>query len=73
VQDGVIGPGTWTVGGFGSLQQGQFLPTGFYTFASSLASQQQAQRSARIAPPIQIAIKLAGAIQYVNIGVLVNQ
>lgn len=73
VQNGVIGPGTWTVGGFGSLQQGQYLATGFYTFASSLASQQQAQRSARIAPPIQIAIKLAGAIQYVNLGVLVNQ
>jgi hypothetical protein len=73
VQDGVIAPGTWTVGGFGSLAQGQFLPTGFYTFATPIAQQQQAQRAARISPPIQIAIKLAGAIQYVNIAVLVNQ
>jgi len=73
VQNGFIAPGTWTVGGFGSLKQGQFMPTGYYVYVPPLASQTTAQRASRKTPPIQVAIKLAGAIQDVNVIVNVNQ
>lgn len=73
VNNGLVGPGTWTAGGFGQLQTGQFLKTGYYIFANPLALQSQSDREARMAPPIQVAIKLAGAIQLVNVIVNVNQ
>lgn len=73
VNNGLIAAGTWTGPSFGSLQSGQFLKTGFYIFAQSVALQSQGDREARIAPPIQVAVKLAGAIQQVNITVNVNR
>jgi hypothetical protein len=72
VINGLLAPGTWTVGGFGSLQQGQFLPKGYYIYAPPVSSQSQSQRGARISVPIQIAAKLAGAVQTVNIAISVN-
>lgn len=73
VANGFIAPGTWTGGPIGSLQQGQFMPTGFYVYVPSVATQTQAQRQTRKTPPIQVCIKLAGAIQQVNVIVNVNQ
>ena len=73
VTNGLIGPGTWNGPSFGQLANGQWLKTGFYIYASSIATQSEANRSARQCPPIQVAVKLAGAIQSVNITVLVNQ
>lgn len=73
VDNGLIAPGTWTSGGFGALATGQFLPTGFYIYAPSVASQAPADRNARKAPPIQVAVKLAGAIQTVDILINVNR
>lgn len=74
VYNGLAAPGTWnssTV--FGTLQPGQYLPQGFYIFAPSVNSQSEADRAARKAPPIQIALKLAGAFQTANVLVTVNQ
>lgn len=74
VYNGLAGPGTWnssTV--FGTLKTGQFLPLGYYIFAASVNSQAQADRSARVAPPMQIALKLAGAFQEADVLVTVNQ
>lgn len=74
VWNGLAGPGTWnssTV--FGSLQPGQYLPQGFYIFSPSVNSQAEADRAARKAPPIQIALKLAGAFQTADVLVTVNQ
>ena len=70
--NGLIGPGTWTVGGFGQIAQGQFLPRGYYIYAPPVATQTQSARATRLAVPFQIALKLAGAVQYVNVTVNVN-
>jgi hypothetical protein len=65
VTNGFLAPGVWTnptvFGPSGALLNGiaQF---GFYIFSSPIATQSPAQRNARIAPPIQIAIKYAGGI-----------
>lgn len=74
VYNGLAGPGTWnstTV--FGSLQTGQYLPLGYYIFSASVDTQSESDRAARIAPPIQIALKLAGAFQTADVLVTVNQ
>lgn len=73
VANGLVAPGTWTAGGFGTLQTGQFLKTGYYIFAQPVALQSQADREARLCPPIQIALKLAGAIQNVTGTINVNR
>lgn len=73
VNNGLIAPGTWNADGFGNLSTGDFLKAGYYIFAQSVALQAQSDREARIAPPIQVAIKLAGAIQSVDVLVEVNR
>jgi hypothetical protein len=73
VLNGTIAPGTWNGPSFGSLVSGQYLKNGFYIFAQSVALQSQAARAARECPQIQVAVKLAGAIQTVDILVSVNQ
>ncbi|MNO26501.1 hypothetical protein D3C76_163550 [compost metagenome] len=73
VNNGLCAPGQWNADGFGQLARGDYLKTGYYIFASPLALQDQSQREARIAPPIQIALKLAGAFQELDIIVDVNR
>lgn len=73
VDNGVIAPGTWNGPSFGSLTTGQFLKSGYYIYAQPIALQSQAARSAREAPPITMAVKLAGAIQTVDILIDVNE
>jgi hypothetical protein len=73
VNNGLVAPGTWNAAGFGALAQGQFLKTGYYIYAQPIALQSQSDRDARKAPPIQVAVKLAGAIQSVNVIVDVNR
>lgn len=74
VWNGLAGPGVWnssTV--FGSLSTGQYLPLGYYIFAPSVDLQSEADRAARLAPPTQIALKLAGAFQEADVIVTVNR
>lgn len=73
VNNGLVAPGLWNAAGFGQLSTGQYLKTGYYIYAQPVALQSQGDREARIAPPIQVAIKLAGAIQQVNVLVNVNR
>lgn len=73
VANGFIAPGIWNADGFGELTNGQFLKTGYYIFAQPIALQSQADRETRVAPPIQVAVKLAGAIQSLNVIVNVNR
>jgi hypothetical protein len=73
VTNGFIAGGTWNGPSFGSLQQGTFLKAGYYIYAEPVAMQSEAARAARQCPPIQVAVKLAGGIQSVNILVQVNQ
>jgi hypothetical protein len=73
VQNGLVAPGVWNAPGFGELQQGDTLHNGWYTFANNVDTQSQADREARIAPLIQIAVKLAGAIHFVDVLINVNR
>jgi hypothetical protein len=73
VNNGMVAPGTWNADGFGQLQRGDYLPQGYYIYTSPMALQNQAIRETRAAPPIQVAIKLAGAIHTVDVTVDVNR
>lgn len=72
VQNGFLAPGTWTNAGFGSLNQGDFLQQGFYIYAPPVATQSTADRGARKSVTLQLAAKLAGAIQTIQFGITVN-
>ena len=73
VSNGLLAPGVWNSGGFGLLNQGDFLQKGFYVYANPISSQSPSDRAARKAPPIQVAAKLAGAVQSVDIQINVNR
>lgn len=73
VNNGLSAPGQWNSGGFGQLAQGDFLPKGFYIYTPPINSQSDADRAARKSVPFQIAVKLAGAIQDVDVIVNVNR
>ena len=73
VNNGLVAPGIWNADGFGELEPGQYLKTGYYIFATPIALQSQSDRETRVAPPIQTAIKLAGAIQELDVIVDVNR
>ncbi len=73
VNNGLIAPGVWNADGFGELATGQYLKTGYYIYAQPVALQSQADRETRVAPPIQVAVKLAGAIQEVDVIINVNR
>lgn len=73
VNNGLLAPGVWRSGGFGTLSMNDYLPKGFYVYIQPVSEQNQVDRAARKAPPIQIAAKLAGAIHTIDVSVLVNQ
>lgn len=73
VRNGILAPGVWNSQGFGLLNQGDPLPKGYYVFADRVDNQLQNDRTARHAPSIQIAAKLAGAVHDVAIDMAVNQ
>jgi hypothetical protein len=73
VVNGLAAPGVWTAGGFGQLSPGDVLTKGFYVYAPPVATQDQADREARKSVPIQVAIKLAGAVHFVGVIINVNR
>ena len=73
VTNGLVAPGIWNAVGFGELHTGDLLTAGWYTFAMPVASQDQAIREERIAPLIQIAVKLAGAVHFADVLINVNR
>jgi hypothetical protein len=73
VTNGFLAPGVWNGPAFGNLNTGDYLKAGYYIFAPSVATQSQSDRDLRKAPTIQVAVKLAGAIQEVDIIVDVNR
>lgn len=73
VRNGLVAPGIWNAAGFGALNQGDLLSKGYYVYAPPVATQSQADREARKAPAIQCAIKLAGAVHFVNVAINVNR
>jgi len=73
INNGLVAAGTWNADGFGQLERGMFLGQGYYIYTPPMAAQDQATREQRIAPPIQIALKLAGAIHELDVQVDVNR
>ncbi len=73
VANGLVAPGTWNGPPIGALATGQTLSKGYYAYAAPVSSQSSAARATRTAPAIQIALKLAGAVQKANVIVNVNQ
>ena len=70
VDNGVIGTGlSWTsssnIGNTESLKQ-NIKDNGFYVYSSPITNQSEADRTARKAPTIQIAVKMAGAIHFIT-------
>lgn len=73
VTNGVAAPGVWNAAGFGSLQEGQFLKTGYYIYAPPIALQSESDRSARESVAFQAAVKFAGSTQLINLAVTFNR
>lgn len=73
VNNGLVAPGVWNADGFGQLARGDYLPTGWYIYAMPIDAQPQSEREQRKAPPIQVAVKLAGAVHFVDVQVDVNR
>jgi hypothetical protein len=73
VSVGFLAPGTWTGINLLNLETGDSLPKGYLVQAGSLADQSDADRQARKSPPLYVAIKEAGAMHSIAIGVYVNR
>lgn len=74
VNNGMAAAGVWTSPvEFGQLKTGMYLKSGYYVYVQPMALQAQADREQRVCPPIQIAIKLAGAIQEIDAIIQVNR
>jgi uncharacterized protein DUF3383 len=70
---GFLGGGQWTGVPVLNLNTGDVLPLGYLVQASPLKSQSDADRQARKAPSIYVAIKEAGAVHSSLIGVYVSR
>ena len=73
VRVGFLGPGTWTGRNILNLKTDDPLPKGYLVQAEALATQSQADREARESVPLYVAIKEAGAVHSVLVGVYVNR
>lgn len=71
INDGLLAPGVWTGTGFGALANGD-QTSGFYVYAPPVASQPASNRAKRISVPFQIAAKLAGAVNTLDVALTVN-
>jgi hypothetical protein len=76
VANGYVAPGAWNspeLFGIPADLIRNILDIGYYIFSTPVNRQSQTARVARQAPLVQIAIKLAGAIQSSNVVVSINQ
>ncbi|MGR7993835.1 DUF3383 domain-containing protein [Xanthobacter sp. ZOL 2024] len=73
VTNGLVAPGQWNADGFGALENGDYLDSGYYVYHPDISTQSQADREARKSVSFQIAAKMAGAVHSVNITVAVNR
>jgi len=70
---GFLAPGIWKAPPILNLAFGDAIPGGYVIQSEPVDEQSQANRDARLAPPIYAAVKLAGAIQHVVIQIDVNR
>ena len=67
VKNGAFAAGIWNGDGFGTLATGDRLDDGFYVWADTVDNLSTSDRENRKAPPIQVALKLAGAFHSADI------
>lgn len=72
VNNGLLAPGVWDAVGFGNLNEGDYLSKGYYVYAPPIASQSLSDRAKRISVPFQVAGKLAGAVNTVNVAITLS-
>lgn len=70
IHNGAFTPGVWNGDSFGNLVTGDRLDEGFYVYCDTVDNLSTSDREQRKAPPLQVAVKLAGAIHFADI--LVN-
>lgn len=73
VKIGFIAPGVWNGPDILELSQGDTMPEGYMILSEPISEQSQADRDARIAPPIYTPLKLAGAVHSVVLQIDVNR
>ena len=64
---GFIAPGAWDQPSILTLKTGDTLSQGFAILSKTISSQSSSDRAQRVAPPIYVCAKLAGAIEFVKI------
>ncbi|HWQ41322.1 MAG TPA: DUF3383 family protein [Desulfosporosinus sp.] len=70
---GFLSPGVWNAPSILNLSTGDMLSKGYVILTESIDDQSAVDRAARIAPPIYVCVKLAGAIEFVAIQINVNR
>jgi len=73
VRIGFLAPGTWTGANILNLSTDDPLPKGYLVQAEAVSTQSQADRELRKSVPLYVAIKEAGAVHSILIGVYVNR
>lgn len=73
VTNGFLAPGVWTSSTIANLvTNGETMSKGYKIYVAPVATQSAADRNARMAVPIQVAVKLAGAVHTANVLITVN-
>ena len=72
VDNGLLAPGVWGGVSFGKLAQGTYVEKGYYIYCPPIAQQSSADRAKRMAGPMTVGVKLAGAIHTVDATIFVN-
>lgn len=67
INNGAFTTGIWHGDAFGNLNTGDRLDEGFYVYCDSVDNLSLSEREQRKSPPIQVAVKLSGAIHSVDI------
>lgn len=70
---GFVESGVWNSADMMELKRGDTLPSGYFIQTEPIDKQLQADRDARKAPPVYVALKLAGAIHHVTVQIDVNR
>lgn len=72
-QNGSLASGTWTLSPVGNLQTGDVLDLGYYFYSAPFSTQTTADREARKAMPVNVALKYSGFIHTVDLIFTLNQ
>lgn len=72
-ENGLIAEGQWNGQPLGTVNTGDYLPTGYYIYADKIRNQTQQMRETRQAQPISVLLKGAGALHGADIAFIGEQ